>query len=684
MNRAFRYILLLFLTNSVYSQSKIEFQFTNVPLEKVISKIENKFEIKYSYLDSIVTDKYFSVGKNKYSLEEINLEIERQTQLKISQLTSRYYSISTAVNHQKTIQLDEILIESFLVRGIQKTSQKFILSPKKSEILPGFIDSDVFLSLQQLPGVRSPNETATGLHIRGGTPDQNLILLDGIRLFHPGHLFGMISGINPNIVEKVDFYNEATNPKFGERISSVIDLKTSTQFSQKPKFDAGLNSLYGDFFVQLPLLKNKLDVQLSGRKSFTELAQSYTFNQLANKVFQNTDFKTFTNDNTFQFFDYSAKILYQLSPKSLLSFTALSIDNSLNYSNKVTSDANSNQEMQILNNGYSLNWNKKYSEVFSHQLVVHYSIYDFQYQRKLDFNSSTNFEAFKKLNRIINSGAELNFTSVLNSKIALDYGYQISGNDVSHLFNSFNQDLGVDLSSGRLYDIVHAGFTNFTFKNKSWSSQFGIRYNYYSKINLSTFEPRVFIQNKITDAFILQASFERKNQQLSQVRENVANDLSLENYIWVLGDANKYNIQTANQFSTGLIFKKNQWLIDFDVYLKTIDGISNVNFGFINQSENQTNRGNGFTKGLDFFVQKIANDWRTTFTYSYQDSQNRFENLNQNAYFQSNTNNKHAVNFSLIRKWKKFSATMGWFWHTGKPFSVLEEDGTITSLNQKT
>jgi hypothetical protein len=680
MNSFWLSVLLTFCTISVFSQSKSQLQFSAVALDKVIVKIEKEFEVKYSYVDTIIIGKKVTLEKKFYTLDEINLEIEKQTQLKTSKISERYYSIFSENTIQNTIQLEEILVESFLVKGIQKANQKYILSPKNSEILPGITDADVFLSLQQLPGVRSPNETATGLHVRGGTADQNLVLYDGIRLFHPGHLFGMISGINPNTIKKVTFYEKATNPKYGERIASTIVIETSTDFSEKTKVEAGINSLNADINVQIPLIKNKLDVQLSGRKSFTESVQSYTFNQLANKVFQNTDFKTFNNENKFQFHDYSAKIIYQPTAKSLFTFTGLSIDNSLNYSTRDEDFSVSNQEMKIYNTGYSFNWIKNYSESFSHRILVYYSVYDFNYVKRKQAQMTENFEAFKKLNRIVNSGAEINFSAILSEKVVLDFGYQVSGNDVSHLFNSFNQNVGFDLNLGRLYDVVHTGFTNFSHKYRGWNSQLGLRYNYYSKLDFYTFEPRIFLQNKISTAFIVQLSYERKNQQLSQVRENIANDLSLENYIWVLGDNAKYDIQTANQFTAGLIYKKNNWTLDFDTYFKTFDGISNVNLGFLNQ--NESNSGNGFTKGADLFVQKITNSWRTSFTYSYQDTQNRFENLNNNAYFQSNASNTHLLNAIVYKSWNKFTASIGWVWHTGKPFSDIDENGVILALNQ--
>ncbi|AWI25698.1 TonB-dependent receptor plug domain-containing protein [Flavobacterium pallidum] len=680
MNRIL-FACLFLLSNAVFSQSKA-FECELMPLAKAIIKIEKEFDVKYSYADSLIADKRFLLLKKQYSIEGINLEIEIQAKLQAKKISDRYYALVSIDENNRLIPLNEVVIGSFLINGVSKYNQRFVLLPQKSEVLAGVTDSDVLLSLQQLPGVKSPNETVTGMYVRGGTQDQNLMLLDGIRLYHPGHLFGMISGINPNIVKSVSFYNKATPANYGERASSVIDIETSGKLEQQATINAGVNALNADCFMQVPIIKNKLDVQVSGRKSFTELWRSTTFNQLANKVFQNTDFKSFNDSNTFQFYDYLAKIIFKPSDKSTITITGLSINNDLNYKYKITADSTSSQQMSILDDGYSVNWHHQFSDRFSQKFSAYYSVYDFRYSKKKENDTTQDYEVFKKLNRIVNSGAEISFHSLINQKMQLDYGYQVSGNDVSHLFNTYNQDVGIDLNQRKLFNVLHAVYLSHDYALQRWRFQTGLRYNYFSKTEMHTFEPRLFIQNKITEALVLQFSYERKNQFMSQARENSINDLSLENYVWVLSDNEKYPIQKANQFSAGFIYKENNWLLDVDGYYKTINGITGLNFGFFNQNDQATSKGQGFTKGAEVFVQKKAKDWRTSVTYSFQDSQNKFEGLHAGRYFTANSNIAHAVNVNLNKKWKQFSAALGWFWHTGKPYSYINERGMIESFNE--
>ncbi|WP_309641513.1 TonB-dependent receptor plug domain-containing protein [Flavobacterium sp.] len=676
-------LIFLLLTPISWSQKVQQhyFDFTSTKLSQALSTIETQFDVKYSYVDSIVAPKVISVVHKKYTLTEINAEIESQTSLKITPIDARYYSVSQS--DEEPIgeeQLQEILVEGFLSKGINKSNQKVILSPQKIEALPGVTDADVLLSLQQLPGVKSPNETASGLYVRGGTSDQNLILWDGIRMYHPGHLFGMISGFNPNVSQTVHYQNKGTHPKFGERISSVIEIQSTDKIEDTLKVDAGINALNADVYIKAPLLKKTLGLQLSGRKSFTEWLQTATFNSLAEKVFQNTNFKNFDDRNKFQFEDYSAKLNYKPNEKTDLSFTSIWIDNNLNFTTETETDGIHNQKMMIENQGFSLNWNQQYGSKWNQKTLLYYSAYTFDYKKNKNKTADT-FELFQKLNRVTDSGVESSFDYKVNSKLNVELGYQLSGNAVSHSFTSESQDLSIILDQKQLYSITHSGYSFLKYKLETWNFQAGARYNYFSSLKSNSFEPRLFIQKNITNALIFQTSYERKSQIMSQVRESVVNDLSLENYLWILSDNENYPIQKANQYTLGLIYKTQSWVFDVDAYYKMTKGITSLTFGFLNQFDSTMHQGKGFTKGLDVLIQKNAPTWRTWMTYTFQDSQNRFEDLNDNHYFAINADIKHAFNISFYKKWNHYSLSTGWFWHTGKPYSLLDATNQVESFN---
>jgi hypothetical protein len=155
----------------------------------------------------------------------------------------------------------------------------------------------------------------------------------------------------------------------------------------------------------------------------------------------------------------------------------------------------------------------------------------------------------------------------------------------------------------------------------------------------------------------------------------------LVNYVWILSDNKEYPVQKANQFTTGFIFKKQRWLLDVDAYYKNITGITSFTLGFLNQNGNDVQHGKGFTKGLDVLLQKSTATWRAWLTYTYQDSQNQFVTLNDGHYFSSNANINHSFTIAFNKKWHNFLFTTGWFWHSGKPYSNINDLGEITSYN---
>ncbi len=673
---------LIFQTSWSQKTEKIQFSFNSTEVEKVIHEIEKKFNVRYSYIDSILLDKKIKIEKNRLSIQEINIIIEDQTGLKIIKIDNHYYSINKKENIVITHKLEDVLIEGFLSTGINKVDQKLTIKPDKIESLPGVTDVDLLLSLQQLPGVKSPNETATGLHIRGGTPDQNQITWNGIRLYHSGHLFGMISGINPNIEQTVTYINKAASAKYGEKISSIIAIQTTDSFSEKEKLNIGINALNADFNFQVPIIKNKFGIQLSARKSFTEWIQSPTFNQLAGKVFQNTNLNQFDTNNKFSFQDYCTKLIYKPNNKTQISLSSIYIDNHLNFTTQNQDGAINNQLMAISNYGYSINWSQNYSPKLNQKIVVFYSLYDFDYEKKLEY-SLVKFEAFKKLNRIIDSGIEINFSSTFQKNLNLEYGYQILGNDTSHLFNNYNQEFGIDLSSKHIYNISHVAYFDFKYKPETWTFNFGLRYVKFNNLNTQSIEPRSYIQKKITNFLFWHFSYEKRSQILSQIKENFANDLSLENYVWVLSSNDGYPIIKSSQTSTGIIFKTKKWLLDIDTYYKNINGISSYTFGFQNQNESKIVPGIGFTKGIDVLLQMATPKTRIWSTYTYQDSKNKFDNINEDTFFQTNTNIKHAFSLSINQKWSNFSITTGWFIYSGKPYGLLSDTDKIASYNSE-
>ncbi len=664
----------------IYSQDVTQdFEASNASLKDFLQTVEEKFDVSYSYVDSIISDRSVSIIAGRYSIDEVHAQISKQTTLAISKIDDRYFAVHIQEKPASSVVLDQVEVTQFLSQGIRKIDNSIVILPQRVRELPGITDADILFSLQQLPGVKSPNETASGLHIRGGTPDQNLILWNGIRIYHPGHLFGMISPFNSNLKQSVRYFNKGTDAKFGERVSGTIDIHTSEEVPNETSFSAGINGINADANVSFPIVDQKLGVEFAARKSLTEFVQTPTFNSLADKVFQNTSFRDFNSSNAFGFNDFSLKLISNVGDSNVISATGILVDNNLDFLIREQS-GRTNYDMDILNFGYSFSWTKTYSPKFSHDLRAGYSEYDFNYFKTRSVESS--LERFTKLNRIVDSAVELGFKFHFSEIFTLNFGYQLLGNDVSHSFTTATPGFEITLDQQNSYNVTNAAFAMANFKWHDWTVAAGLRYNTYSIAAMESLEPRLFVKRRINDEISFEATYEQKSQVMSQIRETVANDLSLENYVWVLSDDGQ-PIQRAQQISIGGNYRTKSWLVDVDGYFKTITGTSSLSFGFMHQFDSSLNHGEGFVKGFDILIQKTAPTWRAWFTYTFQESQNRYDDLNDHQYFPISADIRHSFTLSAHKTWKKFSLSAGWFWHTGRPFSSLDENNMIAGFNDK-
>jgi len=188
-------------------------------------------------------------------------------------------------------QLNEVVVYQFLTTGITKQQDASVtLDIEKFGILPGLIEPDVLQTIQALPGIKSVDETVSDINVRGGTNDQNLVLWDGIKMYHSGHFFGLISAFNPYLIDKVTIIKNGTSAAYGDGVSSVINIQTQNKINDSFVGGAGFNLLSGDIYGQLPLSK-KVSVQFSARRSSTDFINTPTYNRFFEKVFQDSEVK---------------------------------------------------------------------------------------------------------------------------------------------------------------------------------------------------------------------------------------------------------------------------------------------------------------------------------------------------------------------------------------------------------
>lgn len=666
--------ILLFYPILAFSQEEANFyiSFDNEPVKEAFEQIESLFDVRFSYQDNVISDKVVTLKKDKWSLSRLLQVLTTQTNLKYELVANRYIIVNNANDIARIQQLERIVLNSYLANGISKQKDgTYKIRPNSLGVLPGLTEPDVLESIQLLPGVVSPNETATGLIVRGGKMDQNRLIWDGINIYHKGHLFGMISPFNPYATTSVEFINKGTNPRYGERASSVISMHTTDKIGNQVKAHLGFNAINTDAYVHIPLIKNKLGIQASARSSFTNLYQSFTFDQLADKVFRSTRIGNFNNpNNEFNFLDYNVKLNYRPNDDHKLYASLITIENDLDYNVRNVATNESFQDvMSISNTGYGVGWKAKWSPSLTQNTQAFFTEYRFNY----NFITSENdiqLSDFDKRNIIFDSGVSTELEKIIDDNSSVNLGYQFVLKDVAYAFVN-TTDIQFILDQDKSIIRTHSLFANYDYRNpKLFDVSFGLRGSYFHELDAIRLEPRLMLYKPLLKNLKLQISGEIKNQVINEIDETIISDLALENRLWRLANGNEFPIINSKQISAGFIYTNNGWTIDVDNYYKTIDNVTALSFGFLNPINSQFNIGEQRIFGVDLFIKKRWNEFNSWISYSYNNSESRYDNLNNDEFFTSRTNVRHMISSSLSYNIANFQLALGWRWQTGKPFTL--------------
>lgn len=173
----------------------------------------------------------------------------------------------------------QVYAERYSIMQAAERVSQVTISPRDLQILPNFGEVDVFRSLQLLPGVSGFTDGKAGLYIRGGTPDENMVLYDGMTIYHVDHFFGMFSAFNPESIKDVQLYKGGFPAKYGGRLSSVVEL-TGKEGSNEKHYNWGVNLLSANVLIQTPFWDDKANWIFSARRSYSDLLATPLYNSL--------------------------------------------------------------------------------------------------------------------------------------------------------------------------------------------------------------------------------------------------------------------------------------------------------------------------------------------------------------------------------------------------------------------
>ncbi len=608
-------------------------------------------------------------------------------------------------------RIEEVMIvgeEKKLVTYAEKTSQ-ISLRPAQIETLPNLGEKDIFRTLQLMPGVSSGNETSSGLYVRGGTPDQNLILLDGFNVYHVDHFYGFLSAFNADAIKDVQLYKGGFESKYGGKISSVMELTGKTGNTKKVSGGLSVSALSGSAHLEVPV-SEKLNFFISGRRSYTDFIQSGLYNNI-NEMYNSVNeteidggqFTRFSTDPTFYFYDINSKLTYKPNKKDILT---LSFYNGKDVLDK-TSDASammgrpggrindfSMNRVDLLewgNWGVSTKWSRQWNEKFYSNSTLAFSNYfserDNYRERSVvndDGSETLTIDGSVEDNNILDYTLKMDNEYRLTQNNTLEFGLQGSLLDIAY---DYTENDTVDVINTRSQGLTLAAYVQdkIYIKDKL-TFIYGLRSTYYNLTNKVYLEPRVSMNYQLDDHWNFKASWGMYNQFTNRVvRENI---LEGNRDFWLLADDETIPVSSAYHYIAGASYTTPSYLVDVECFYKPMSGLaeytmrnqaSNLNSG--TSILNNFYEGSGTAKGFEVLLQKKYGSYTGWLGYTFSRVEHQFEELNNGSPYPAIYDQPHEINFVNTFQWGNWVLGGTFVYNTGRTYTAPVGAYELTMLD---
>jgi ferric enterobactin receptor len=574
------------------------------------------------------------------------------------------------------------------------------MTPKKLEQLPNVGERDIMRSFQLMPGISASNESSSGLYVRGGTPDQNLVLYDGFTVYQVDHLYGFFSAFNSNALKDVQLYKGGFESKFGGRLSSVTEITGKDGNQNKFNIGGDLSLLSMNVFAEIPIGK-KFSSVIAFRRSYKGPIYNKIFNKF-NKSSSTTSssatpggggpgggrFSQETKATSF-FYDLNGKFTYRPNNKDIVTLSIFNgtdkLDNSSSSSLPSFGGASSsNFSMSSTdltkygNVGSSLKWSRKWRPKLYGNTILSYSNYysdrDRSQERSLTNSSgetTTTKTGIFENNNLKDFSLKSDYQWDIFNFSQLQFGgfgtyynikYTYAQNDTSTILDRHNEAL---LAGGYIQTK-----TKF-FKDKV---QFlpGIRASYFETTGKMYYEPRASLSINVTDKLTLKGATGKYYQFANRVtREDI---LSGSKDFWLLSDGHKVPVSSSVHYIAGLSYETNNYLFSAEGYYKKLDNLTEYSLRInaspfkVNYDENFFN-GYGYSKGIEFLAQKKSGDFNGWVSYTLGQARNHFSAYSD-TYYPANQDVTHEFKIVALYKWKRWDFSATWIYATGRPYTA--------------
>lgn len=572
-----------------------------------------------------------------------------------------------------------------------------------------FGEADVLKAIQMLPGVQGGNEGFTGLYVRGGGPDENLVLLDGIPIYNVDHMLGILSVFQTEAVKKVTLYKGSFPARYSGRVSSIVDIRTNDGNMKKTSGSVGIGVLTDKLHVEGPIIQDKLSYSISARglhsMMYDPLIRLYGKYGINSFVDEDGDYSAYGN---YFFYDLNGKLCWRLSDNDRFFLAAYSGKDRLgaDFSEEWEQGANfTRTDMSIGwgNNVASLRWN----HIFSQKLFANTTVAFNRYNMSMGMGAKV--REYDPTNPYI-----LNFDFNYNSGIQdwsgkLDFDYVPSPRHLVKFGSEYTYHSFFPRTSTGIIEETAEGET------KSEEINLGKDRNYYGHeltfyaeddmsitdhltfnpgLNASFFytdgrpylelQPRLSAKYSFDKGITLKAGYARMAQYVHLLSST---QISLPMDLWVPITANIKPV-TSDQVSAGIYYDGFKgWEFSVEGYYKYMKNILEYKDGasvIVSDTswEDKVEMGIGRAYGLEVFVQKTAGDITGWVSYTLAKSERRFPGgtISLGQWYPYKYDRRHNFNINLNYKINDhLDANAAWVFASGPTTTIpYRTTGTMT------
>ncbi len=602
--------------------------------------------------------------------------------------TSQESVMKIEANLKKNVEMvsNDIMAKEVVViaqrsdKNVESTDMGRVeLNMENVKKLPALLgEVDVMRAIQLLPGVMSAGEGNSGFYVRGGGPDQNLVLLDNAVVYNPGHLFGFFSIFNGDIIKNTTLIKGGMPANFGGRSSSVLDISMKEGNMKKWHADGGIGILASRLTIQGPIKKEKCSVIVSARRTYVDL-----FSKALLKNYKGGSLA----GNSYYFYDLNGKINYKFSDKDRLFLSGYFGRDAFSFKDQGGSfDAN----LKWGNATATMRWNHLFNDKLFMNTSLIYNNYNFDatagfgdilFKLKSgvrDVNGVIDFDYFPTITNAVKFG--VNYThhgftpSITTGKVG-DITFDVQANKlkVAHEYAAYIlDDIAVTDWLKLNVGLRFSGFT-FTGPFKKFYRNNGVidTVEFTRSDNIKTYgglEPRFSSRFRINNNISIKAGI-TVNKQYMHLVSNSTTTLPFD--VWV-PSTDRVKPQTVVQYSLGYFqnYKDDMFETSIEAYYK--DMSNQIEFGESYVAQIDQDPENGFTfgkgqaYGFEFFVKKAKGKFTGWVGYTLSYTWRKFPELNNGVKFPAKYDRRHDL--SVVLQWdvtKKLNLSTVFVYGTG-------------------